>query len=91
MTSYESKLGTTQTDYARLKPLLTDERRDLVFLMRQAEAAERYEDMAMFGRRVALLAHGQLTREERNLFAIGHKQLITARRSAYRALVSFGS
>jgi len=79
--------STVPVEVEKLTPFFSDERRDLVFLMRQAEAAERFEDMAAFARRLVRLAQGLLTREERNLFAIAHKHLVVAKRAAVRTLV----
>ncbi len=88
MSTYETKFNSAPLDIGKLRPVMQDERRDLVFLMRQSECAERYEDMCALARRLALLVRGNMTREERNLFAIAHKQVGVAKRAAWRALAN---
>jgi len=67
---------------------LNDQRKDLVFLARVAESAERYEDMTQFVR--ALVKHVQntaeLTVEERNLLSVAYKNVVGARRASWRIL-----
>lgn len=76
-------------EYGKIRFALSDERKDLVALIRQAEAAERYEDMCLFSRRLALLARATMTREERNLFTIAHRHVLSAKRAAWRTMVGF--
>lgn len=66
-----------------------DKRKSLVFLARTAEAAERYDDMCQFMR--MLIEHVDnlkeaLTVEERNLLSVAYKNVVGARRAAWRTL-----
>lgn len=66
-----------------------DKRKDLVFLARTAEAAERYNDMCKCMR--ALVEHceknsQELTVDERNLLSVAYKNVIGARRASWRTL-----
>jgi 14-3-3 protein epsilon len=70
---------------------LKDKRKDLVFLARTAETAERYEDMCKFMKQlVAVLKESEpksdLTVEERNLLSVAYKNVIGARRASWRTL-----
>merc|ERR1719454_1095928 len=50
-----------------------------------AEAAERYEEMAQYmNRSVADIKGDDLTVEQRNLISVGYKNLMSARRTAWR-------
>lgn len=67
----------------------TDERKDLTFMARTAEAAERYEDMCRFMRALVSWADKNnvpLTVEERNLLSVAYKNVIGARRASWRTL-----
>jgi len=66
----------------------TDQRKDLVFMARTAETAERYDDMCKF-MRVLVKSTDQksdLTVEERNLLSVAYKNVIGARRASWRTL-----
>jgi len=67
---------------------LTDPRKDLVFLARVSETAERYEDMCQFVRALvkAIDTKSDLTVEERNLLSVAFKNVVGARRAAWRTL-----
>jgi len=76
-------------DLPKFKKLFRDERKDLVFMSRTAETAERYEDMCKFMRE--LVKHTDvkkldLTVEERNLLSVAYKNVIGARRASWRTL-----
>lgn len=67
----------------------TDKRKDLVFVARTAEAAERYDDMCNCMK--ALVKHcaerkEDLTVDERNLLSVAYKNVIGARRASWRTL-----
>lgn len=64
-----------------------DEREKSVYMAKLAEQAERYEDMVVFMKTVADLG-GELTTEERNLLSVAYKNVIGARRAAWRMLSS---
>jgi hypothetical protein len=61
-------------------------RTELLILVRQAESCERWHDMALLTRRLAVATQGKLSREERNLFAIAHKHVVLPHRQALRVL-----
>jgi len=61
-------------------------REQLVFLARAAETAERYDDMCKFMRELVLFVKSDLTVEERNLLSVAYKNVIGARRAAWRTL-----
>jgi len=66
---------------------LGDERKDLVFLARTAETAERYDDMCQVMKAlVRAIKEGDLTVEERNLLSVAYKNVIGARRASWRTL-----
>jgi 14-3-3 protein epsilon len=72
-------------------PLIKDDRKNLVFLARTAETAERYEDMCKFMRALVHWTNSKtektdLTLEERNLLSVAFKNVVGVRRSAWRAL-----
>jgi len=74
---------------AAFKPLLKDERKNLTFLARTAETAERYDDMCKFMRALVEWTNGtkvDLTVEERNLLSVAYKNVIGARRASWRTL-----
>jgi len=66
-----------------------DKRKDLVFLARTAEAAERYDDMCKCMSELVneckAKGHG-LTVDERNLLSVAYKNVIGARRASWRTL-----
>jgi len=68
-----------------------DKRKDLVFLARTAEAAERYDDMCRCMRSLVELAKtetekAKLSVDERNLLSVAYKNVIGARRASWRTL-----
>eukprot|EP00026_Physarum_polycephalum_P014296 Phypoly_transcript_14794.p1 GENE.Phypoly_transcript_14794~~Phypoly_transcript_14794.p1 ORF type:complete len:263 (+),score=66.75 Phypoly_transcript_14794:98-886(+) len=63
------------------------DREELVFCAKLAEEAERYEEMADYMTRVARLQI-PLSVEERNLLSVAYKNVIGARRAAWRILCS---
>jgi len=67
---------------------LNDNRKDLVFLARTAETAERYDDMCQFMKALVNTVGktGELTVEERNLLSVAYKNVIGARRASWRTL-----
>lgn len=67
----------------------SDRRKDLVYMARTAEAAERYEDMCAFMKALVETTHetnSSLTVEERNLLSVAYKNVIGARRASFRTL-----
>jgi len=66
----------------------SDQRKDLVFMARTAETAERYEDMCKFMRALVQFTDqkSDLTVEERNLLSVAFKNVIGARRASWRTL-----
>jgi hypothetical protein len=66
----------------------TDQRKDLVFMARTAETAERYDDMCKFMRALVKFTDqkSDLTVEERNLLSVAYKNVIGARRASWRTL-----
>jgi len=66
----------------------TDQRKDLVFMARTAETAERYDDMCKFMRALVKSTDqkSDLTVEERNLLSVAYKNVIGARRASWRTL-----
>jgi 14-3-3 protein epsilon len=76
-------------DLAKFKKLFKDERKDLVFMARTSETAERYEDMCKFMRELVRISDAKksdLTVEERNLLSVAYKNVIGARRASWRTL-----
>jgi hypothetical protein len=76
---------------SEFKSFFTDERKDLVFMARTAETAERYEDMCKFMRALVEWSNAQddkpdLTVEERNLLSVAYKNVVGARRASWRTL-----
>lgn len=60
-----------------------------VFKAKLAEQAERYEEMAEFMKLVAKNSSGmEMTVEERNLLSVAYKNVIGARRAAWRIISS---
>jgi len=67
----------------------TDERKDLIFLARTAEAAERYDDMCCCMRKVVNICKDQsedMSVDERNLLSVAYKNVIGARRASWRTI-----
>jgi len=65
----------------------SDKRKDLSFMARVAETAERYDDMCQFMRElVNSTKDSDLTVEERNLLSVAYKNVIGTRRAAWRTL-----
>lgn len=62
-----------------------------IFMAKLAEQAERYEDMADFMKKVTNAAESELSVEERNLLSVAYKNVIGARRAAWRILSSLES
>lgn len=60
---------------------------DLIHKAKLAEQAERYEDMADIMKEATELG-GELSNEERNLLSVAYKNVVGARRSAWRVLSS---
>lgn len=66
-----------------------DKRKDLVFLARTAEAAERYDDMCACMRQLVEYCkekNATLSVDERNLLSVAYKNVIGARRASWRTL-----
>jgi len=67
----------------------TDERKDLIFLARTAEAAERYDDMCCCMRKVVQICETKkddMSVDERNLLSVAYKNVIGARRASWRTI-----
>jgi 14-3-3 protein epsilon len=80
---------TSAFDLAKFKKLFKDDKKDLVFMARTAETAERYEDMCKFMRELVKLSDAKkqdLSVEERNLLSVAYKNVIGARRASWRTL-----
>jgi len=77
---------TEQFDINKFK--FSDQRKDLVFMARTAETAERYDDMCKFMRALVKFTDqkSDLTVEERNLLSVAYKNVIGARRASWRTL-----
>lgn len=66
-----------------------DKRKDLVFLARTAEAAERYDDMCKCMKQLVTECKAKeknLSVDERNLLSVAYKNVIGARRASWRTL-----
>jgi len=65
-----------------------DRRKDLLFLARTAESAERYDDMCKCMKQLVEVAYGKepLSVDERNLLSVAYKNVIGARRASWRTL-----
>lgn len=63
------------------------DRTDLIQKAKLAEQAERYDDMADCMREVTEMG-GELSNEERNLLSVAYKNVVGARRSAWRVMSS---
>mmetsp|Transcript_18491 Transcript_18491/g.31404 ORF Transcript_18491/g.31404 Transcript_18491/m.31404 type:complete len:249 (-) Transcript_18491:866-1612(-) len=62
-----------------------------VFMAKLAEQAERYEEMAEFMKEVAQMDDGELKVEDRNLLSVAYKNVIGARRAAWRIISNLES
>jgi 14-3-3 protein epsilon len=69
----------------------------IVFMAQAAEAAERYEDMSRFMRKLVQWTNSNaeqketLTVEERNLLSVAYKNVIGSRRASWRTLTSYAA
>eukprot|EP00457_Paulinella_chromatophora_P007872 gb/GEZN01007898.1/.p1 GENE.gb/GEZN01007898.1/~~gb/GEZN01007898.1/.p1 ORF type:complete len:306 (-),score=61.08 gb/GEZN01007898.1/:571-1392(-) len=61
-------------------------RADIISMAKQAEHAERYEDMCSFMRELVAVADSPLVVDERNLLSVAYKNVIGARRASWRTL-----
>ncbi|XP_059209276.1 14-3-3 protein beta/alpha-1-like [Centropristis striata] len=66
------------------------DRADLIQKAKLAEQAERYEDMAECMKEVTRKG-GELSNEERNLLSVAYKNVVGARRSAWRVVTSIAA
>eukprot|EP00343_Euplotes_focardii_P008322 CAMPEP_0205820368 /NCGR_PEP_ID=MMETSP0206-20130828/2989_1 /ASSEMBLY_ACC=CAM_ASM_000279 /TAXON_ID=36767 /ORGANISM="Euplotes focardii, Strain TN1" /LENGTH=269 /DNA_ID=CAMNT_0053114993 /DNA_START=23 /DNA_END=832 /DNA_ORIENTATION=+ len=76
-------------DLPKLVASFKNDRNDLVFMARTAEAAERYEDMCAFMKQLVETTDKNgvdLTVEERNLLSVAYKNVVGARRASFRTL-----
>jgi len=76
-------------DLAKFKAQFKDSRKDLVYMARTAETAERYEDMCTFMKELVGWVDSSkedLTVEERNLLSVAYKNVVGARRASFRSL-----
>ncbi|XP_073339441.1 14-3-3 protein zeta-like [Pagrus major] len=64
-----------------------EDRGDLIQMAKLSEQAERYEDMASYMKSVTKMDQ-DLSNEERNLLSVAYKNVVGARRSAWRVLSS---
>ena len=58
-----------------------------IYMVRLAEQTERYEDMQLYMQR-HINEKKTLNDQERNLFAIAYKNLVSSRRTAWRAITA---
>jgi len=89
MTEGKDTVFASSFDLPKFKKLFKDERKDLVFMARTAETAERYDDMCKFMRELVKYSDSKkvdLTVEERNLLSVAYKNVIGARRASWRTL-----
>jgi len=89
MTEGKDTVFASSFDLPKFKKLFKDERKDLVFMARTAETAERYDDMCKFMRELVKYSDTKkvdLTVEERNLLSVAYKNVIGARRASWRTL-----
>jgi len=70
--------------------ILPENFEDLVFFAKLAEQAERYDEMVLCMRKVVKL-NSELGNEERNLLSVAYKNVIGARRNAWRIVASIES
>ena len=60
--------------------------KDIIFMARVADQAERYEDMIDFLIQIIQNKDSELTPDERNLFCVGFKNYINSSRTAWRTI-----
>jgi len=85
----DSSVFASSFDLPKFKGIFKDERKDLVFMARTAETAERYDDMCRVMRDLVKWTDTKkvdLTVEERNLLSVAYKNVIGARRASWRTL-----
>jgi len=74
-------------DLPKILPLFSDERKDLLFLARTAQSAERFEDMVVICKALVRAAgNTPLTADERDVVAVSFKNVVCAMRAAWRTL-----
>lgn len=78
-------MTTTTPNACKFIDTYKDNPKELVIIAKIAEQAERYDDMAVAMRWFAEL-QGKLSNEERNLLSVAYKNVVGARRSAWRIL-----
>jgi len=66
---------------------MAEDRDTNVYMAKLAEQAERYDDMVDSMKKVAQ-SNSELTVEERNLLSVGYKNMVGARRAAWRIISS---
>ncbi|XP_033123045.1 14-3-3 protein homolog 2-like isoform X2 [Anneissia japonica] len=66
-----------------------DEKEELTYLAKLSEQSERYEAMVSYMKELVEL-NKKLTEEERNLLSVAYKNVIGAKRSAWRIISSIG-
>jgi len=89
MSDLKDSVFASSFDLVKFKQIFKDERKDLVFMARTAETAERYEDMCRVMRELVKWTDTKkvdLTVEERNLLSVAYKNVIGARRASWRTL-----
>ena len=67
---------------------MADRRAELFTLAKLAEQAERYEDMVKKMKELTELGEDALNEDERNLLSVAYKNVVGARRSAWRIIKS---
>ncbi|XP_065053071.1 14-3-3 protein zeta-like [Rhopilema esculentum] len=70
------------------KEKMAERRTELFTLAKLAEQAERYEDMVKKMKELTELGGDPLTEDERNLLSVAYKNVVGARRSAWRIIKS---
>ena len=70
------------------KVLESLDREGLVYVAKVSEQAERYDDMAKAMKLVAESTEKDMTEDERNLLSVAYKNVVGARRSAWRIISS---
>merc|ERR1712078_930586 len=84
----EAEHSTMQNKRANLAPAPDSlDPKEALYMAKIAEAAERYEDMTEYMKASAKDCRGNdLTVEQRNLISVGYKNLMAARRTAWRVI-----
>jgi len=67
---------------------MADKRLELFTMAKLAEQAERYEDMVSYMKELTMLGGDPLSEDERNLLSVAYKNVVGARRSAWRIVRS---